>query len=173
MPYSGNETTYLVHVREIGRIFSWLLLFDMACPVQPPAFFLSRLLLLGFGKLLSIKKEVALPLCCDVRWFYHELSKYVTIKVASARHSPVAFFLHTKTHTGALADISLILFTMTLTSRQARSYGRTQSGVIQRLPQTQAKKMTSKFLLSSNLHSLLSPDLNVKFNVLSLFFRRM
>ena len=55
-------------------------------------FFLSRVLLLGFGKLLSIKEKVALPLCCDVRGFYHELSKYVTIKVASARRSPVAFF---------------------------------------------------------------------------------
>ena len=49
-----------------------------------------------------------------------------------------------------------------------RSYGRTQSGVIQCLAQTRAKKMTLKFQLSSNLHSLLSPDLNVKFNVLSL-----
>ena len=38
-------------------LFFWLLLCDRACPVQPPAFFLSRVLLLGFGKLLSIKKK--------------------------------------------------------------------------------------------------------------------
>ena len=48
---------YLVRVSEIGRYFSWLLLCDRACPVQSPAFFLSRVLLLGFGKLLSIKKK--------------------------------------------------------------------------------------------------------------------
>ena len=48
---------YLVRVSEIGRYFSWLLPCDRACPVQPPAFFLSRVLLLGFGKLLSIKKK--------------------------------------------------------------------------------------------------------------------
>ena len=48
---------YLVRVSEIGRYFSWLLLCDRACPVQPPAFFLCRVLLLGFGKLLSIKKK--------------------------------------------------------------------------------------------------------------------
>ena len=93
---------YLVRVSDIGRYFSWLLLCDRACPVQQPAFFLSLVLLLGFGKLLSIKKEVPLPLCCDVRGFYHELSKYVTIKVVSARHSAVAF-LHAMTHTVALA----------------------------------------------------------------------
>ena len=51
------EYYYLVRVSEIGRYFSWLLLCDRACPVQPPAFFLSRVLLLGFGKLLSIKKK--------------------------------------------------------------------------------------------------------------------
>ena len=48
---------YLVRVSEIGRYFSWLLLCDRACSVQPPAFFLSRVLLLGFAKLLSIKKK--------------------------------------------------------------------------------------------------------------------
>ena len=48
---------YLVRVSEIGRYFSWLLLCNRACPVQPPAFFLSRVLLLVFGKLLSIKKK--------------------------------------------------------------------------------------------------------------------
>ena len=48
---------YLVRVSEIGCCFSWLLLCDRACPVQPPACFLSRVLLLGFGKLLSIKKK--------------------------------------------------------------------------------------------------------------------
>ena len=55
---------------------------------------------------------------------------------------------------------------MKLTSRHARSCGRTQSGVIQCMAQTRASKMTSKFLLLSNLHSLLSPDLNVKCNAL-------
>ena len=34
------------------------------------------------------------------------------------------------------------------------------------MAQTRASKMTSKFLLLSNLHSLLSPDLNVKCNAL-------
>ena len=99
--------------------------------MRPSTCFLSSILLLGFGKLLSIKKEVPLPLCCDVRGFYHELSKYVTIKVAAARHSPVAF-LHATKHTVALAGTCtlLILFMMKLTSRHARSYGRTQSGVI-------------------------------------------
>ena len=40
---------------KLATFFSWLLLCDMACPVQPPAFFLSWVLLLGFGK--SIKKK--------------------------------------------------------------------------------------------------------------------
>ena len=44
-------------------------------------YFLSRVLLLGFGKLLSIKES----------GFYHELSKYVRIKVASPKHSLLAF----------------------------------------------------------------------------------
>ena len=48
---------YLVRVSEIGRYFSWRLLCDRTCPVQPPAFFLSRVLLLGFGKLLSNKEK--------------------------------------------------------------------------------------------------------------------
>ena len=52
-----RTTLYLVRVIEIGRYFSWLLLCDRACPVQQPAFFLSGVLLLGFGKLLSIKKK--------------------------------------------------------------------------------------------------------------------
>ena len=54
---TGTLLKYLVRVSEIGRYFSWHLLCDRACPVQPPAFFLSRVLLLGFGKLLSIKKK--------------------------------------------------------------------------------------------------------------------
>ena len=48
---------YLVHVSEIGRYFSWLLLCGRACPVQPSALFLSWVLLLGFGRLLIIKKK--------------------------------------------------------------------------------------------------------------------
>ena len=55
--YSGVGIYYLVRVSEIGRYFFWLLLCDRACPVQPSAFFLSGVLLLGFGKLLSIKKK--------------------------------------------------------------------------------------------------------------------
>ena len=54
---SSYQVQYLVRVSEIGRHFSWLLLCDRACPVQPSALFLSRVLLLGFGKLLSIEKE--------------------------------------------------------------------------------------------------------------------
>ena len=54
---SLRSSMYLVRVIEIGRYFSWLLLCDRACPMQQPAFFLSRVLLLGFGKLLSIKKK--------------------------------------------------------------------------------------------------------------------
>ena len=136
-------------------------------------FFLSRVLLLGFGKLFSIKKKCHCR-CCDVRGFYHELSKYVTIKVACARHSPIAFFTRHDPHISTSRCVYITgFFTMKLTSRHAHSYGRTQSGVIQHLAQTRASKMTSKFTLSSNLHSLLSPDLSVKFNVLSFFFRRM
>ena len=53
----GRRSTWSASLSEIGRYFSWLLLCDRACPAQPPAFFLSRVLLLGFGKLLSIKKK--------------------------------------------------------------------------------------------------------------------
>ena len=133
--------------------------------MHPSAFFLSRVLLLASGKLLSIKKKchcrfvvmyVGFTTNCQNR------SRSKSLPVASTRHSPVDY-LHATTDTVALAGTctSLILFTMTFTSRHARSYGRTQSGMIQRLAQTQAKKMTSKVPLSSSLHSLLGPDLNV------------
>ena len=125
----------------------------------------ARVLLLGFGKLLTIKKKCHYRFVVMCVCFTTNCQNEVTIKVASARHSPVAF-LHATTHTVALAGTctSLVLFTMKLTSRHARSCGRTQSGVIQHLAQTRASKMTSKFPLLSNLHSLL--NLNVKFNVL-------
>ena len=136
-------------------------------------FFLSRVLLLVFAKLLSIKKK------CHCRFVvmcvgFTTNCQNVTIKVASARHSPIAFFTRHDPHISTSRYVYITgFFTMKLTSRHARSYGRTQNGVIQHLAQTRASKMTSKFPLSSNLHSLLSPDLNVKFNVLSFFFRRM
>ena len=60
---SDAISLYLVRISEIGRYFSWLLLCDRACPVQPSAFFLSRVLLLGYGKLLSIEKKCN---CCFV-----------------------------------------------------------------------------------------------------------
>ena len=57
--------TYLVRVNEICCYFSWLLLCDRACPVQLPAFFLSRVLLLGFGMLLTSKRNaIAALLWC-------------------------------------------------------------------------------------------------------------
>ena len=57
LEHCNVQLKYLVRVYEIGRYFSWLLLCDRACPVQPSTWFLSRVLLLGFGKLLSIKKK--------------------------------------------------------------------------------------------------------------------
>ena len=48
---------YLVSVSKIDHYFCWLPLCDRACPGQPSALFLSRVLLLGFGKLASIKKK--------------------------------------------------------------------------------------------------------------------
>ena len=54
---------HLVRVIEIGRCFSWFLLCDRAFPVHPAAFFLSRVLVLGFGKLLIISKKCN---CCLV-----------------------------------------------------------------------------------------------------------
>ena len=105
---------YLVRVSETGRYFSWLLLCDRICPVELSAFFLSRVLLLGFGKLLSIKKKYHCRFAVMCVGFATN-SKYVKIKVASARHSLVAF-LHAMTHTVALAGMctSLILPTMKL-----------------------------------------------------------
>ena len=128
---------YLVRVSEIGRYFFWLLLCDRACPVQPSAFFLSRVLLLGFGKLLSIKKK------CHCR-FVVTCVGFTTNCQNKSRSKSLPpdihslLFLHATTHTVALAGTctSLVLFTMKLSSRHARSYSRTQSGVIQRLVQT-------------------------------------
>ena len=136
-------------------------------------FFMSWVLLLGFGKLLSIKKKchcrfvvmcVGFTMNCKIS---HDQSRFrqTFTRCFFTRHDP---------HSCTSRYVYITeFFTMKLTSRHARRYGHTQSGVIQHLAQTQASKMTSKFPLSSNLHGLLSPDLNVKFNVLSLFFRRM
>ena len=130
--------TYLVRVIEIGRYFSWLLLCDRSCPMQQPAFFLSRVPLLGFGKLLSIKKKCHcrfVVMCVDSTTNCQ--NNYVTIKVASARHSPIAFFTRHDPHIGTSRYVYITgFFTMKLTSRHAHSYGRTQSGVIQHLAQT-------------------------------------
>ena len=150
-----ERISYLVRVSEIGRYFFCLLLCDRACPVHPSAFFLSWVLLLGSGKLLSIKKKCHcrfVMMCVVFTTNCQNKSRSKSLPVVSARHSPVDY-LHATTHTVALAGTctSLILFTMKFTSRHARSYWRTQSGIIQRLAQTQARKMTSKFPLSSNL----------------------
>ena len=141
--------------------------------MQPPAFFLSRVLLLGFGKLLSIKKK------CHCRFVVMCVGFTTNCqnKSRSKSHPPdihPLLFTRYDPHSSTSRYVYIPeFFTIKLTSRHARSYGRTQSGVIQHLAQTRASKRTSKFPLSSNLHSLLSPDLNVKFNVLTLFFRRM
>ena len=138
---------YLVRVSEIGRYFSWLLLCDRACLAQSSAFFLSRVLLPGFGKLLSIKKK------CHCRFVVTCVGFTTNCQNKSRSKSlppdiQALLFLHATTHTVALAGTctSLILLTMKLTSssKHARSYSDTRSGVIQRLAQTRAKKMTSK-----------------------------
>ena len=140
--YENKFQDYLVSVSEIGRYSSWLLLRDRACPVQPSAFFLSRVLLLGFGKLLSIKKK------CHCR-FVVTCVRFTTNcqnKSLPPDIHPLHALLHATTHTVypavALAGTctSLVLFTMKLTSRHARSYSRTQSGVIQRLAQTRHRQ---------------------------------
>ena len=171
---SGSPTLYTAQLSNSQisfNMFTWSASAKLAVLFpgffQPSALFLSRVLLLGFGKLLSIKKK------CHC--LFVAMCLGFTTNCQNKSRSKSVAFLHATTHTVALAGTctSLILFTMKITSRHTRSYGHTQNGVIQRLAQTRAKTMTSKFHLSNNLHSLLSPDLNVKFNVLSLFFRRM
>ena len=130
--------------------------------MQPPAFFLSRVLLLGFGKLLSIKKKWH---CRFVVMCVGFTTNCQNKSQSKSLPPDIRFFTRHHPHSSTSRYVYITeFFTMKLTSRHARSYG---------LAQTRASKMTSKFPLSSNLHSLLSPDLNVKFNVLSLFFRRM
>ena len=92
-------------------------------------FFLCRILLIGSGKLLSIKNK------CHCRFVVmyvgfimncQNKSRSQSLPVPSARHSPVDY-LHATTHTVSLAGTFtlLILFTMKFTSRHARGYGRT------------------------------------------------
>ena len=94
--------TYLVRVIEIGRYFSWLLLCDRACPVQQPAFFLSRVLLLGFGKLLSIKKKCHCRFVVMCVGFTTNCQNMSRSKSLPPDIHPL-LFLHATTHTLALA----------------------------------------------------------------------
>ena len=97
-----RKYTYLVRVSEIGRYFSWLLLCDRACPVQPPAFFLSRVLLLGFGKLLSIKKKCHCRFVVMCVGFTTNCQNKSRSKSLPPDIHPL-LFLHATTHTVALA----------------------------------------------------------------------
>ena len=136
-------------------------------------FFMYRVLLLGFGKLMSIKKKCHchfLVMCVGFTTNRQNKSRQSRFRQT---FTPCFFTRHNPRSSTSRYVYITGCFTMKLISRHAHFYGRTQSGVIQHLAQTRASKMTSKFPLSSNLHSFLSPDLNVKFNVLSLLFRRM
>ena len=123
------------------RYFSWLLLCDRACPAQPPALFLSRVLLLGFGKVLSIKKKCHCRFVVMCVGFITNCQNKSRSKSLPPDIHPL-LFLHATTHTVALAGMrtSLVLFTIKITSRHARSYSRTQSGVIQHLAQTRVSR---------------------------------
>ena len=93
---------YLVRVIEIGRYFSWLLLCDRACPVQQPAFFLSRVLLLGLGKLLSIKKKCHCRFVVMCVGFTTNCQNMSRSKSLPPDIHPL-LFLHATTYTLALA----------------------------------------------------------------------
>ena len=145
--------------------------------MQPSAFFLSRVLLLGFGKLLSIKKKCHCRFVVTCLGFTTNCQNMSRSKSLPPDIHPLffifIFFTCHDPHSSTSMYVYIIASVHDETSRHVRSYSHTQSGVIQRLAQTRAKKMTSQFPLSFNLHSFPSPDLNVKFNVLSLFLRRM
>ena len=155
---------YLVRVSEIGRYFSWLLLCDRACLAQSSAFFLSRVLLLGFGKLLSIKKK------CHCRFVVTCVGFTTNCQNKSRSKSlppdiHALLFLHATTHTVALAGIRVHRwFCSRWNSLQVQS-----TRVATAIPvvawfsawrRQGRRKWHQKFPLSSNLHSLLSPDLN-------------
>ena len=63
-----------------------------------------------------------LQLSCDVRGFYHELSKYVKIKFAFARLSPVAFFTCHDPHSSMSRCVYIFDVVDDETSRHARRF---------------------------------------------------
>ena len=115
------------------------------------------------------KKEVSLLRYCDVHGLYHELSKYVSIKVPSARHSPITC-LHATTHTVAVAGTCtlLILFMRKLSSTWVAT-------AVRRVVWFSAwcRHRRRKWLQHFRCRATCSLDLNVNFNDLSLFFRTM